>query len=415
MQLPPYRNDLDAALRRADLLEQELTATKRTLATLGSAKKRPGQKAFALGLISCLCVMVLGGATVALSRPAAKVADVPATPHREKAAMETFRTPAGAVTLVDDGTESSLLLGGREIYPPRCREAGHGGPECEAVERVAAKRRRIFTVGRYPASDATRETVLFQTSPGDGCSNGVLFFVRFTDDQTYAFSEPMNLCAAHGQEIAARRDGSRVRVEVLGNDASMFKISAPGACEYDLVSARVDCVLHGDRESPHFVAQAPGRVLTPAGFVHIVDGPSFLQSVAVATSTLYPPTCPDGGARCESIRAIADTFERVQVLGEYPAKEGSLETTLLFETGTMGNACAGGPLFFVRFPEDGTAAFSEPIDYCGGPPPTIERDGDVVRFTVPAHPPNRGTGVVGGIAREYSLSTGAMRHLPDPR
>jgi hypothetical protein len=142
----------------------------------------------------------------------------------------------------------------------------------------------------------------------------------------------------------------------------------------------------------------------------ITDGPAFAQTMTLRGTSLYPPTCSRGGSACPDVKAAAAAMEQIGVLGQY-APAGSKDSVVLFQMRTMGNACNGGPLFFIRFVADGSYVYSKVIDHCGGPDPTIKHEGNVVRITVPEHPPNRGTGTIAETASEYDLATGAVKKL----
>jgi hypothetical protein len=57
-----------------------------------------------------------------------------------------------------------------------------------------------------------------------------------------------------------------------------------------------------------------------------------------------------------------------------------------------GNACDGGPIWFLGDKSDGSYAISDAIDYCGGPPPILTVLPEKVTVTVPGHAPHRGEG-----------------------
>ena len=124
-----------------------------------------------------------------------------------------------------------------------------------------------------------------------------------------------------------------------------------------------------------------------------MDGDAFAQSLTLNGKTIYPPTCPAGGRSCAKVKSVHDGMERVNELGEYHPAD-SKDMVVLFQSATMGNACNGGPLFFIRFKVDGSYTFSGPIDYCGGPDPKVTATADAVTVTVPAHEPNHGGGKI---------------------
>lgn len=62
----------------------------------------------------------------------------------------------------------------------------------------------------------------------------------------------------------------------------------------------------------------------------------------------------------------------------------------------MGNACNGYGYSFLGLKKDGSFELAPTIDFCGGPEPTITKDGNRLTFVVPEHAPNRGTERVPG-------------------
>ncbi len=59
-----------------------------------------------------------------------------------------------------------------------------------------------------------------------------------------------------------------------------------------------------------------------------------------------------------------------------------------------GNACDGGPIWFLGGKSDGSYAISDAIEYCGGPPPILTVLPEKVHITVPGHAPHRGVGFI---------------------
>ena len=59
-----------------------------------------------------------------------------------------------------------------------------------------------------------------------------------------------------------------------------------------------------------------------------------------------------------------------------------------------GNACDGGPIWFLGVKADGTFSVSDPVDYCGGPPPIFTVTSEKVTITDQGHAPNRGAAFI---------------------
>lgn len=154
------------------------------------------------------------------------------------------------------------------------------------------------------------------------------------------------------------------------------------------------------------------RVQTPAGVVAVVRVQPMGAVIKLGAETIYPPTCPRGGANCGKIKAVRDddTFGGVRIVNRV-AVPGANQAVLVMQEEMQGNACNGTSLWFSTFNTDGSYVFSEPIGYCGGPEPTVSVAGSLIHLTVPAHPPNRGTGTIPGFDYAYDMTTGALQRL----
>lgn len=158
-------------------------------------------------------------------------------------------------------------------------------------------------------------------------------------------------------------------------------------------------------------ASAPGASLeTPAGTVTVVEGEMYRQSLQLKGKPIYPPTCPAGGPHCANVQKVSESMERIKVVRSFSPKD-SKDLVVLFQSGTMGNACSGGPLFFATFKADASYVFSDPIDHCGGPDPVITQAGNVVTLAVAASTPTHGTGKIPATASEYDLVSGLVKKI----
>lgn len=86
---------------------------------------------------------------------------------------------------------------------------------------------------------------------------------------------------------------------------------------------------------------------------------------------------------------------------------------LVFQQHMWGNACDGGPLWFLGLKRDGSFDVSTPIDFCGGRPPTLTRSAGRVVVNIPGGPPNRGRGYIPGETWVYE--NGRVRQLKPGR
>jgi hypothetical protein len=64
---------------------------------------------------------------------------------------------------------------------------------------------------------------------------------------------------------------------------------------------------------------------------------------------------------------------------------------VVLQQNTAGNACNGGPIWFLGIRKSGAFAVTKPIDFCGGADPVIERKGARIILTFPGGQPNHGT------------------------
>jgi hypothetical protein len=150
-------------------------------------------------------------------------------------------------------------------------------------------------------------------------------------------------------------------------------------------------------------------VETPAGVVSVVEVEPPAQVVKLGGETIYPPTCPRGGPHCAKIKAVRDNdhqggvtiVNRVQVPATHQA-------VLVMQEVMMGNACNGTSFWFTSFSADGSHLFSEPIDYCGGPDLRVYVRDKRIHVSVPATPPNRGTGIIPGFDYAYDPATARL-------
>ena len=146
-------------------------------------------------------------------------------------------------------------------------------------------------------------------------------------------------------------------------------------------------------------------VETPAGIASEVG-----NDIQLAGKTIYPPPdCPAAGKDgCAKVKALRAGMEGVKLLRHFDGPGGQ-KSILLFQVTTAGNACNGGPLFFVRVAKDAPPQYSDVFDHCGGPDPMVGAMPDKILINVPAHPANRGTGTVAAKNMEYDIATGTLK------
>jgi len=156
-------------------------------------------------------------------------------------------------------------------------------------------------------------------------------------------------------------------------------------------------------------ASAPSKptgktVDTPAGIAAEVG-----DEIQLAGKTIYPPPdCPAGGKDgCAKVKALRSSMEGIKIVRHFDGPGGP-KSILLLQTTTTGNACTGGPLFFVRVSNSAPPQYSDVFDYCGGPDPMVGAMPDKILVNAPAHPANKGTAVIPAKNMEYDIATGAL-------
>lgn len=173
--------------------------------------------------------------------------------------------------------------------------------------------------------------------------------------------------------------------------------SAPAAAASSAVGAN-----DADGSAP---SKPTGKTVeTPAGIAAEVG-----DEIRLAGKTIYPPPeCPAGGKDgCAKVKALRAGMEGIKLLRHFDGPGGP-KSILLLQAMTAGNACNGGPLFFVRVAKDAPPQYSDVFDYCGGPDPMVGAMPDKILINVPAHPPNKGTGIIPAKNMEYDIATGTL-------
>lgn len=82
---------------------------------------------------------------------------------------------------------------------------------------------------------------------------------------------------------------------------------------------------------------------------------------------------------------------------------------VLFQQNMWGNACNGGPLWFLGLNRNGSFVISSSIDFCGGRDPVIREGVNKVTVIILGGPPNRGRGYIPG--ETYVYQNGEVRQI----
>lgn len=81
----------------------------------------------------------------------------------------------------------------------------------------------------------------------------------------------------------------------------------------------------------------------------------------------------------------------------------------VFQQNNWGNACDGGPIWLLGIYADGRFRISEPIDFCGGPPPVVHVEGTAVQIDIPASRDAQGAVTVP--AEAWVFANGKLRRV----
>lgn len=73
-------------------------------------------------------------------------------------------------------------------------------------------------------------------------------------------------------------------------------------------------------------------------------------------------------------------FPFPRVIGRFTAQAAPYDDLLLLQQFDWGNACNGGPLWFLGINRDGSFKRFDFIDFCGGPAPIVEARGATVEL-----------------------------------
>ncbi|MBK8215235.1 MAG: hypothetical protein IPK71_15965 [Myxococcales bacterium] len=204
------------------------------------------------------------------------------------------------------------------------------------------------------------------------------------------------------------------RVLPIALTAILLACNTPAPSQHDAAPApTASAAASTATATPSAPSEPPPKtgktVDTPAGTAAEVG-----TEVKLAGKTLYPPAdCPAGGKDgCAKVKALRDSNEGVKILRHFDGPGGA-RSILLLQVMPAGNACNGGSLFFVRLAGNAPPQFSDVFDHCGGPDPMVGAMADKIVVSVPAHPPNRGTGTIAAKSMEYDIATGVLAAAGD--
>jgi hypothetical protein len=86
----------------------------------------------------------------------------------------------------------------------------------------------------------------------------------------------------------------------------------------------------------------------------------------------------------------------IQILKRVSKGVPPFDEVIVFQQFMWGNACDGGPIWFLGLKKNGSFEISADIDFCGGRAPIIREDHNKITVIILGGPPNRGTGYIPG-------------------
>lgn len=130
------------------------------------------------------------------------------------------------------------------------------------------------------------------------------------------------------------------------------------------------------------------HVSTVAGMLVFQEVESWCRySVALGNRVILATNCKDS-------RSPFSEFPIPAVLKHFGAGPAPFDEVVVLQQRMIGNACNGGPLWFLGLRRDGSYQVSTPIDFCGGKDPVVRPEAGRITIFVPGGPPNRGEGYI---------------------
>lgn len=88
------------------------------------------------------------------------------------------------------------------------------------------------------------------------------------------------------------------------------------------------------------------------------------------------------------------------------------DAVAVFQQFSWGNACNGGPIWFLGIRKNGTYSVSGSIDYCGGADPLVSVISNAIRVVLPAPQPQKGKNEFG--EEIWIYEHGKLKHVNSP-
>ena len=106
-------------------------------------------------------------------------------------------------------------------------------------------------------------------------------------------------------------------------------------------------------------------------------------------------------------------FPVIQILRRISKKILPFDEVIVFQQKMWGNACSGGPIWFLGLKKNGSFEVSDAIDVCGGEDPIIKEGLDKITVIIAGYSPKYGRGYIPGETWVYK--NGKVRKLRAPK
>jgi hypothetical protein len=106
-------------------------------------------------------------------------------------------------------------------------------------------------------------------------------------------------------------------------------------------------------------------------------------------------------------------FPATDILKHISRKIPPFDEVIIFQQNMWGNACSGGPIWFLGLKKNGSFEISDSIGFCGGKDPIIREGPDRITVIIPGGPPNRGSGYIPGVTWIYK--NGEVKKVNAPK
>jgi hypothetical protein len=141
--------------------------------------------------------------------------------------------------------------------------------------------------------------------------------------------------------------------------------------------------------SPWSAPTAPVPLVVPFD-LPVEPFPRVVSTIAGVLTIVEPPGC--GITLGAGAVVVPDCQESIEVVKHFANGLSPFDEVVLLQEVSMGNACNGGPIWFLGLRRDGSFQLAGSIPFCGGADAVIRPDPGRITVFVRGGPPNRGEG-----------------------